>query len=213
MRVRLAGVPAVLVALATPGAGWAAFRPSIAFSPASRVAGSNPRLDVKITQPAGDEPISDVTFYMSRDFRFPPDAAIADGETLGSGRFTTAIGPVCQQSLQQTFDSTARERDRTQQEIQQGVWTVWVIDLGAVKVDLVITRLPDGSWRSVAQVPTSPAVCPPATLTASLQQTSSVSHVPIWRNPKRPGLYTIRSVLISSVGSTEVIRQRIRFTR
>jgi hypothetical protein len=217
MRLRtvlLAASAAVLAAgLAAPGLASGAFAPTVRFAPGSLKAGANPKVDFRIAQQAGEEPVSKVTFLMPRGFRFPSDAALADGEILGSGQFTTAMAPLCSASMQQSFDSVAKERDRTQEDIQQGVWDVWVVDLGVAHVDLVFTRLPKGDWRAVAVVPTNPLVCPPDVLAASLNRVSSGSHTAIWGNPRKPGVYTIKSILESPAGTKYIVKQRLRFRK
>lgn len=208
-----AGVAISASGLAGTAAARGDFAPSVRFSPSSRRAGANPRLAVRIAQRAGEEPIERITFHIPRGFGFPRDAAIADGEVLGHGEFTTATAPFCDTAFQQTFGATGRERDRTAQEVRAGVWSVWVVDLGAVKVDLVFTRTGSGAWRAVADIPTTPILCAPDALTARLNRTSARSHAKLWRNPRRPGVYTLTSVLESAKGSRHVVRQRIAFTR
>ena len=213
-RVRLGvGTMSVVAALMAPGLAVAAFSPSIKFSLSTRKAGANPQVGVRIAQDAGEVPIDKVTFLFPRGFRFPRDHAIADQEKLGRGQFTTATAPFCNAGFQPSFPSTAHERDRTPEEVKQGVWSVWVVDLGVVKVDLVFRRTAAGAWRAVADVPNSALVCPPAALVATLYKTSAESRTKIWQNPRRPGKYTLTSILQSTTGSRYIIRQRIKFAR
>lgn len=213
-RLLLWGGAVTLVAgLLTPSVASATFAPTVTFSLASFKAGANPKVDARIAQAAGEEPIDKVTFLLPAGFRFPDDASINDGELLGQGEFTTSAAPLCSPAFQQTFGATAHERDRTAGEIQQGVTAVWVVDLGIVQVDLVFTQTASGGWRAIADVPNSPVVCPPATLTATLNETSADSGTPIWRNPEKPGNYTLTSIVDSTEGSQNVITQKIRITK
>lgn len=217
MRIRRvflwAGAVTLVAGLLTPAVAGAAFAPTIEFSPASLKAGANPELNARIAQATGEEPIDKVTFLVPAGFQFPDDASITNGENLGEGVFATSTAPFCSSAFQQSFDATAHERDRTAEEIQQGVTAVWVIDLGIVQVDLVFTRMASGSWRAVADVPNNPLVCPPSTLTATLNETSAASGTPIWRNPEKPGNYTLTSIVDSTEGSQHVITQKIRITK
>src|SRR5687767_2655042 len=137
MRVRRRtwlSVPAAVgvVALIAPALARAAFDPAVEIRPSTLKAGANPRIDFSFVQDAGEEPIASLTFLLPRAFRFPRDASIAAGEHLGRGQLTTAIGPVCSDAVQETFPATLVERDRVPAEIEDGVRTVWVADLGPI---------------------------------------------------------------------------------
>jgi hypothetical protein len=207
------GVVSLVTGLLAPAFAGTAFTPTIKFSPSTRKAGANPTINVRIAQAAGEESIDKVTFFLPARFRFPSDASITEGEKLGQGQFTSSIAPFCNTTLQQTFDATANERDRTAGEIQQGVKTVWVVDLGPVEVDLVFSRSASGGWRATADVPNSPVVCPPSALVATLNKTSADSATRIWQHPKKPGAYTLKSIFSGTEGSKHVVKQRIRITR
>jgi hypothetical protein len=208
-----AGAVTLVAGLLTPAVASATFAPTIEFSLASLKAGANTKLNVRIAQAAGEEPIDKITFLLPAGVRLPADASINDGEKLGEGEFTTSTAPLCSAAFQQTFDGTAYERDRTAEEIQQGVTHVWVVDIGVAKVDLVFTRTASGGWRAIADVPNSSVVCPPFTLTGTLNETSADSGTPIWRNPEKPGSYTLTSIVDSTAGSQHVIKQKIRITK
>ena len=211
-KLRWISTIAFVAAAVAPSFAEAAFDPSMKFSPASRVAGANPKLAVTIAQDPGEDPIDKVTFLIPGRFGFPTDASLAHGEVLGTGQYKTALGPLCIPSLQHTFEATANERNRTAEEAATKVWVVWVIDLGAVQVDLVFSRVRRG-WRAEADVPSSPAVCAPGTLSAALTETSTTSHTRLWRNPRRPGLYTLKSIFTSTTGVEHVVTQRMRILR
>jgi hypothetical protein len=217
MRMRRAFLWAAAVTwvagLLTPAVASATFAPTIEFSLASPKAGANTKINVRIAQAAGEEPIDKITFLLPAGFRFPDDASINDGEKIGYGEFVTATAPLCSPALQQTFDGTAYERDRTAEEVQQGVTHVWVVDIGVAQVDLVFTRTSSGGWRAIADVPNNPFACPPFTLTGTLNETSADSGTPIWRNPEKPGNYTLTSIVDSTAGSQHAIQQKIRITK
>jgi hypothetical protein len=207
-----AGAVTLVAGLLTPAVASATFAPTIEFSLASHKAGANTKLSVRVAQAAGEEPIDKVTFLLPAG-SFPDDASITDGEKLGQGQFVTSSAPLCSPAFQQTFDAALRERDRTAEEIQQGVTHVWVVDIRVAKVDLVFTRTASGGWRAIADVPDNPFVCPPSTLTGTLNETSAVSGTPIWRNPEKPGNYTLTSIVDSTAGSQYVIQQKFRITK
>ena len=216
MRMRRAFLWAAAVTLVagllTPAVASATFAPTIEFSLASHKAGANTKVNARIAQAAGEEPIDKITFLLPAG-SLPDDASVTDGEKIGQGEFATSTAPFCSPAFQQTFDGTLNERGRTAEEIQQGVTHVWVVDLGVVKVDLVFTRTASGGWRAIADVPNNPFVCPPFTLTGTINETSAVSGTPIWRNPEKPGNYTLTSIVDSTEGSQHVIKQKIRITK
>jgi len=209
----LAAVAASVVAgLIAPACAGAAFDPTIQISLSTHQAGANPRVDFRFVQDAGEEQIDELTFRFPRQFRIPPDASIAAGENLGYGRFTTGVAPVCGAPFEATFDATLYERDRTEEEIQNGVWAVWVADLGPVEVEFPWTRLASGNWRAITDIPTSPLVCPPVTLTSTVNQTSEGGTV-ILQNPRKPGTYTTRLIARSVQGSQLEVRQTVKIKR
>jgi hypothetical protein len=216
MRIRRAllraGAMTLVAGFLNPAVANATFAPTIEFSLASLKAGANTKVDVRIAQAAEEEPIDKVTFLLPPG-SLPDDASIIDGEKLGQGEFATSTAPLCSPAFQQTFDVTLNERDRTAEEIQQGATSVLVVDLGVAKVDFVFTRTAAGSWRAVADVPNNPFVCPPFTLTGTVNETSADSGTPLWRNPEKPGNYTLTSIVDSTAGSQHVVTQRLRIRR
>jgi hypothetical protein len=207
-----AGAVTLVAGLLTPAVASATFAPTVEVSLASLKAGANTKVDVRVAQAAGEEPIDKFTFLLPAG-SYADDASINDGEKLGEGEFTTSTDPFCSPAFQQTFDATLRERDRTAEEIQQGVTHVYVVDLGAVKVALVFTRTAAGGWRAIADVPDNPLVCSPFTLTATFSETSADSRTPIWHNPEKPGNYTVTSIVDGTAGSQHIVKQKIRITR
>jgi hypothetical protein len=99
------------------------------------------------------------------------------------------------------------------EEIEQGLRAVWVADLGPVEVEFPWKRLASGRWRAITDIPTNPLVCPPVTLTSTVNKTSAESGTVLLRNPRKPGTYTVRFIARSVQGSRHEVKQRIRFTK
>jgi hypothetical protein len=207
-----AGAVTLVAGLLTPAVASATFAPIVEFSLASYKAGANTEVNARIAQAAGEEPIDKITFLLPAG-SLPDDASITNGEKLGQGEFATSAAPFCSPAFQETYDATLNERDRTAEEIQQGVTNVLVVDLGVVRVDLVFTRTASGGWRVFGDVPNNPVVCPPFTLLGTINETSADSGTPLWRNPQKPGNYTLTSIVESTAGSEHVVNQKIRITK
>jgi hypothetical protein len=199
------------VGVFAPASAGAAFDPVWELSLSTHQAGANPRLDALFAQDPGEEPIATLIVLVPRGFELPPDAAISDGEILGQGELTTAFAPFCSSAVQASFDATLYERDRTPDQVRQGMWARWVADLGPVDVEFAITRLATGGWRVVSDIPANRAVCPPVTLRSAVNPTSAGGTM-IIRNPEKPGTYTMRSILVSIEGSEYRVRHPIKIT-
>jgi hypothetical protein len=210
---RSAAAASVVMGLIAPASAGAVFDPTIQISLSTRQTGANPRIDFSFVQDAGEEAVDELTFNLPRRFRIPRDASIATGENLGQGKLTTGLTPLCSAAFQGTFDAILYERDRTAEEIQQGLWAVWVADLGPVEVVFPWTRLASGRWRAITDIPRSPLVCPPVTLNSTVNKTSAESGTVISRNPRKPGTYTVRFIAWSVEGSRHEVKQRIKFTK
>jgi len=211
MRARLAlwlTMTVLAAGLLAPRAASGAFDPIWELDPSSRVVGANPRIDVSFALDPGEEPLDYVIISFNRKFSLPRDGAIGNGEELGQGQFTTATAPLCNPNAQATFRATLYERDRSAAE--QDLWSVWVADLGPPDVVFPWTRFQSGRWRAFVDIPGNALACSPVTL-MSMVNPASESGIGIVRNPRQPGNYTFKSILVSAAGSRVVVKDRYRF--
>jgi hypothetical protein len=189
------------------------FTPTTKFDLSSTKVKANPKVNVTVSQDAGEENISSVSFYIPAGFRLPTDAAVDNGEVLGTGQITIALQFLnCDPDAPATFGATISERDRTQNEIAQGIKAVWVVDLSFTQIDLDVYGSTKAGWQLKGEVPQSASefTCPPFTVHITLNKKSSDSQKPIWRNPADAGKYVLKAVYISSEGSLSRTKQRVK---
>jgi hypothetical protein len=187
------------------------FSPSTKFSLSSTKVKANPKVKVTVSQDSGEESIKSIEFDIPAGFRLPRDAAVADGEELGSGHIAVALAFLgCSGDAQATFDATITERDRTEDEANQGVKAVWVVDLQFIQIDLLIYGGVKTGWQIKGDVPENDATCPPFTAKVALNKKSSDTQTPIWRNSRTAGKYRLKAIYTSTSDSTSTTKQRVK---
>ncbi len=198
-RMLALGVAAVILVLAVPA--WAAnFTPTATFALSTKLVNANPTLTVGVKQDQGEEELAKVILAIPHGFKLPPDSAIDDGEKLGQGSITIALAPAC--STTETVNVNIVERNRTQAEKNAGVYAVWVVDLHPVTtIDLKIKGNPTNGWKATGAIAPNDATCPPFQFHATINKTSSSSHVKLIRNPANAGTYTLKITFVGENGS------------
>jgi hypothetical protein len=215
---RLRFLPVVLVAglglgVVVPAQANPDFTPTVKFSLSSTKTKANPKVNVTVAQDSGEDQLKSIEFDLPRGFKLPGDAAIKNGEELGSGTIKVALQFLgCSPQGQATFDATISERDRKADEISKGVKEVWKVDLGFTTIDLLIYGSRTAGWQLKADIPSqaSQAACPPFQFVGSINRTSSDSHTPIWVNPKLPGPYVLKGKFTSMKDQVVTVRQRVK---
>src|SRR5205807_7294950 len=147
------------------------------------------------------ENIKGVTIVVPAGFSLPGDAAVQNGETLGSGQIKIATEPACSTGSEGTFNASLTEKDRTSAQKSSGVKAVWILDLSFTQIELDVYGSVSSGWKIKANVPSSPATCPPFTFKLTVNQTSSSSHTKIFQNPSSAGSYTFKAMWVSDKGS------------
>ena len=215
---RLRVIPVVAVAAVglgvfVPAQANPDFSPSVHFALSKTKVKANPKINITVSQDPNEDSLKSIEFDIPRGFQLPSDAAIKDGEKLGQGNIKVAFQFFgCSQQAQGNFNASITERDRKQDEISQGVKAVWVVDLQFAQIDLKIYGSRTRGWKLKAAIPpeSTQATCPPFTFSGALNETSSDSHTPIWRNPRLPGPRVLTGKFTSTKGQTVAVRQRVK---
>ena len=197
------------------------FSPTISFELSDARVKANPQLTVKVAQEDGEEELSHVHLTIPKGFSLPPDEAIADGDQLGSGTININVGPGCRPGsptptakAPADLPATLKERDRTEEEQQAGIYAVWNLDVTAVKIDLAITGSKKTGWVLDGDIPPNDNTCPPFSFELRINSQSTTGGVPILVNPKKPGKKTFTATFTSADSpATLLLKQVITITK
>jgi hypothetical protein len=197
------------------------FSPTIQFELSDTRVKANPQMKVSVAQEAGEEELSHVKLTIPKGFNLPGDDAIADGDQLGSGTININVGPGCNPASPSDavkapadLPATLKERDRTDDEKQAGVYAVWNLDVTAVKIDLLITGSKKTGWILEGDIPPNDNTCPPFSFALNINSQSTTGGVPILTNPKKAGK-TLFGATFTSADSpaTVTLTQKIKITK
>lgn len=191
-RFRLASLGAAILLVFGAGTALADFTPIYKFSLSDKKVNANPQLTFHLEFDRDDEEIGLFTGTLPRGFKIAADAAIPDGEQIGAGQITIAGGIGCRPGsptpdarVPATINATFYEKDRTDEETDSGVYSVWFLDLEPLnRVRLLVTGSPSTGW-SVSGAPTpSDNTCNPLTADLNIYPKSE-GGVPVVVNPPR----------------------------
>jgi hypothetical protein len=198
------------------------FSPTIEFSLSDTRVKANPQMTVKVAQENGEEELNDVTLTIPKGFSLPSDEAIANEDQLGAGTINIAVGPGCRADFPQKdakapaeLPATLAEKDRTEEQVQAGVWAVWNLDIsGVTNIDLVITGSKATGWTLKGPIPANDQTCPPFTFELDVNSQSTTGGVPILVNPKKAGKKVFTATFTSADSpATVLIKQPIKITK
>ena len=197
------------------------FSPTIEFSLSDARVKANPQMTVKVAQEDGEEELSHVTLTIPKGFSLPPDDAIANDDQLGAGTININVGPGCradfpEKSAKQPVDlpATLNEKDRTEEQAQQGVYAIWNLDIsGVTNIDLVITGSKATGWKLDGDIPPNDNTCPAFSFELNVNSQSTAG-VPILVNPKKPGKKVFTATFTSlDSPQTITLKQPIKITK
>lgn len=166
---------------------------------------ANPQIKITVEQEDNEEEIAHVTLQVARGFKLAGDEAVPNGDQLGAGTIVIHAGPGCRPGFEAAPTAPSpeapvglREQDRTDEEVDSGVYAVWVLDLPPPIADipLTITGAPSLGWKIEGDITPSDNTCPPLTLKLNINS-QSASGVPLWINPSRVGLKKMRATYTS----------------
>lgn len=200
------------------GPAQAEFTPKFTVTLSDTKALGNPSLTFHLEFDREDEEIGNFIGYIPKGFDIASDDAIAattdpagreKGEEIGSGEISIAAGPTCNPSspVQDprepiTIPATFYERSRTDDEIDAGVHSVWLLDLEpANRVRLLVTGSKLTGWKIEGAPTPSDHTCSPLTADLTINATSE-SGVPIITNAKKPGPKKFMADIVSQDSPT-----------
>lgn len=180
----------LVVLLAVPA--FADFSPVFKLSLSDTKVNGNPQLTFHLEFDRDDEEIGLFTGRLPRGFKIAPDEAIANDEQIGSGQITIHGGPGCHPSSPSdeprapiTVNATFLEKDRTDEEVDAGVHSVWFLDLEPLnRVRLIVRGSPSTGWTIEGAPTPSDNTCNPLTADLNISPKSE-SGVAVVTNPPR----------------------------
>lgn len=193
-RFGLSMVAAVTLLVFTAGTALADFTPVYKFSLSETKVNANPQLTFHLEFDRDDEEIGMFTGTLPRGFRIATDEAIANDEEIGAGQITIAGGPGCRPGsptpdarVPATINAVFKEKDRTDAEIDEGVWAVWFLDIEPVnRVRLLVKKDPVTLGWTVSGAPDpGDNTCNPLTADLNIYPKSE-GGVPVVMNPRLP---------------------------
>lgn len=197
------------------------FSPTIEFGLSDARVKANPQMNVKVVQEDGEEELSHVTLTIPKGFTLPGDDAIENDNQLGAGTININAGPGCRADFPEggakapvDLPATLNEKDRTEEQIQNGLHAIWNLDIsGVTNIDLAITGSVKTGWKLDGDIPPNDNTCPPFSFDLNINS-QSVSGVPLLVNPKKAGKKAF-SATFTSLDSpqTVTIKQTIKITK
>ncbi len=196
------------------------FSPKMTFTLSDTKVKANPSMDIHVEQDANEEELGHVTLRIPKGFNLATDEAIPDGTTIGEGNISIHVGPSCHPSFPADGATAAAnlpaeisEVDRTDEQVDEGVWSVWHVDVRVTRFDLVVTGSPASGFVLDADIPGNDGSCPPLTFDASIVAATD-DGTPILTNPKRAGNKTFSGTFSSQTSpATVTITQVIKITK
>lgn len=198
------------------------FSPTISFELSDARVKANPQMTVSVAQEEGEEELAHVTLRIPKGFSLPPDSAITGGDQLGAGTIHIAAGPGCRPGspaptakAPADLPATLKEKDRTEEQSQAGIYAVWNLDIsGVTNIDLAITGSKKAGWTLDGDIPANDNTCPPFSFELNVNSQSTTDGVPILVNPKKPGKKSFSATFTSADSPTTVtLKQSITITK
>ncbi|MDQ3954246.1 MAG: hypothetical protein M3285_01675 [Actinomycetota bacterium] len=195
------------------------FSPTGSFSLDPAKVKANPSVRIQLAQDSGEEELDHVTLVVPAGFKLPTDAKIENGDILGTADLAIDVGPRCAGggplSAPASFpDRNIIERDRTDEQADEGVKAVWIVDLEPVtRITLEMKGSPRKGYTLSGNIPANQFTCPPLTFDGTISAKSD-GGVPIFKNPGKPGKYTFKAIFKSQESSaTHTITSKIKISR
>lgn len=219
--LRIALVLAMVAAFSIgPMAKALDFSPKMTFELSDVRVKANPQMTIKVEQDNDEEELATVTLKIPKGFKLPTDAAVPNDDQMGSGTINIHAGPGCRPGAPAEADApitapaTLKERDRTDEQMDAGVYAVWFLDIsGVTNVPLLVTGSKAAGWTLVGEIAANDNTCPPFSFELKVNS-QTTSGVPILVNPKLPGKKVFSGTFTSSDSSASVtLRSPITITR
>lgn len=208
-RKNLSAKAAFVVAIVTvlslgPIAHAGDFSPKMTFDLSDKRIKANPQMTINVEQDNNEEELATVTLTIPIGFKLPPDSAIPNNDQLGSGTINIHAGPGCRPGAPAEADApitapaTLKERDRTDEQMDAGIYAVWLLDIsGVTNVPLEITGSKAVGWTLVGEIAPNDNTCPPFSFELKVNS-QSTSGVPVLINPRRAGKKVFKGTFTSA---------------
>jgi hypothetical protein len=210
MRKALVALSTALMVALTAAAALAEYSPTLEFKLSDTKVNANPEVNIKVAQDPDEEELGHVTLTIPKGFNLPTDEAIASGTELGLADLTIAAGPACRNDQAGAIpispsatipDRQILEQDRTDEQVDRGVYAVWVVDLKPVTtIPLEVTGSIKKGWKLDGDIPANDNTCPPLVFDGTIH--AKAGDVAILTNPKKPGTYVFGGALSSTESPT-----------
>jgi hypothetical protein len=181
----------------------------------------NPDLTFHLEFAREDEEIGNFIGFLPKGFNVAADEAIDDGTVIGGGDIEIGVGPTCHPSSpvqdprpMLPISATFEERDRTDDEADAGVHSVWFLDIEpANRVRLLVTGSPKTGWKIEGAPTPSDATCNPLIVDLTINAKSD-SDVAIVTNAKKAKNYKFMADIVSQDSPTVAhFEQIIKLTK
>lgn len=205
-KLRVATVVAIGLVFGLIGTSFAddGFAPKFTVELSDTKVKANPDLTFHLEFARDDEEIGNFIGYLPKGFNVAADEAIEDREEIGGGVIEIAAGPTCHPNSPASdprpmlpVEATFEERDRTDDEADAGVHSVWFLNLEPLnRVRLLVTGSPKKGWKIEGAPTPSDWTCNPLVVDLTINAKSE-SDVPIVTNAKKPGKYKFMADIVS----------------
>jgi len=206
------------------GAAYGAgdFSPEMTFEISDTKVGGNPELNLHVEQDGADEEeLGHVTLGIPKGFNIAADEDIANDVQLGTGNIVIGAGTTCRNdqanaiplTLAPELPATLKELDRTDEQADRGVHSVWNLDItGVTKIVLEVTGSSKAGWKIDGDIPANDNTCPP--LVFDMTVNSLAGDVPIVTNATKPGTKIFTGTFSSQESPAVVtLKSKIKLTK
>lgn len=210
-------IASALVSVLVAGVAHAGFAPKFELTFSDTKVKANPTLDLHLEFSAEDEEIGNFQLLLPKGFNIAADEDIENAaggpgpltgdEVIGEGTVTIEAGPDCRPGPEGgipvsgpvTIDATLYEKERTDDEADAGVHSVWLLDLEPLnRVRLLVKGSPKAGWSIEGAPSPSDNTCNPLTVDIKINGTSE-SGVPLITNPSKPG----KKIVVANISSQD----------
>jgi hypothetical protein len=209
-----------LMGSAAYGAGD--FSPEMTFEISDTKVGGNPELKLHVEQDSPDEEeLGHVTLGIPKGFNIAADEDIANDTELGTGDIVIRAGFTCRNdganaiplSYDANLPATLKELDRTDEQSDRGVHSVWNLDItGVTKIILEVTGSSKAGWKIDGDIPANDNTCPP--LVFDMTVNAKAGDVPIVTNSTKPGTKIFTGTFTSQESPNVVtLKSKIKLTK
>ena len=181
------------------------FSPEFTFDLSDTRIKANPQMTLTLAQENGEEELGHVTLRIPAGFKLPSDAAVPNDDQIGSGTINIAAGPGCRPGAPAadakapiSAPATLKEKDRTDEQVDSGVFAVWILDIsGVTQVPLEIRGSRATGYTFDGDIAPNDNTCPPFSFELKINS-QTTSGVPVLKNPRYAKRYKFSATFTSA---------------